>query len=120
MLECMEVITCCLKKKINLYAIKGRWRLNNSIQSKIMAMMFLIASEIERDLIAKRTSEALRARKQKGLPLGRPKGPGKSRLDPYKEEILALLSNGASKVFVAKRYKISACNLYHWLNRNNC
>ena len=118
MLECMEIITLCLEKKINLYAIKGAWKLDNSIQSKIMAMMFSIASEIERDLISKRTSEALRARKAKGLPLGRPKGTGKSKLDEYKVEILALLNNGSSKVFVAKRYKTSVGNLYHWLEKN--
>lgn len=118
MLECMEIITVCLEKKINLYAIKGAWKLDNSIQSKIMAMMFSIASEIERDLISKRTSEALRARKAKGLPLGRPKGTGKSKLDEYKVEIIALLNNGSSKVFVAKRYKTSVGNLYHWLEKN--
>ena len=119
MLECMEIITLCLEKKINLYSIKGTWKLDNSIQSKIMAMVFSIASEIERDLISKRTSEALRARKAKGLPLGRPKGTGKSKLDEYKEEIIALLNNGSSKVFVAKRYKTSIGNLYHWLEKNN-
>jgi len=118
MLECMEIITLCLEKKINLYAIKGAWKLDNSIQSKIMAMMFSIASEIERDLISKRTSEALRARKAKGLPLGRPKGTGKSKLDEYKVEIIALLNNGSSKVFVAKRYKTSVGNLYRWLEKN--
>jgi DNA invertase Pin-like site-specific DNA recombinase len=94
MLECMEIIGICLEKGINLYAIKGSWKLDNSIQSKIMAMMFSIASEIERDLISKRTSEALRVRKEKGLPLGRPKGTGKSKLDAYKDEIMALLNNG--------------------------
>jgi DNA invertase Pin-like site-specific DNA recombinase len=119
MLECMEIITLCLEKKINLYAIKGAWKLDNSIQSKIMAMMFSIASEIERDLISKRTSEALRARKAKGLPLGRPKGTGKSKLDEYKVEIIALLNNGSSKVFIAKRYKTSVGNLYRWLEKNN-
>lgn len=118
MLECMEIITLCLEKKINLYAIKGAWKLDNSIQSKIMAMMFSIASEIERDLISKRTSEALRARKAKGLPLGRPKGTGKSKLDEYKMEIVALLNNGSSKVFIAKRYKTSVGNLCHWLEKN--
>lgn len=119
MLECIEIITLCLEKKINLYAIKGHWRLDNSIQSKIMAMMFSIASEIERDLISKRTAEALRARKQKGLPLGRPRGTGKSKLDQHKEEIFALLNNGSSKVFIAKRYKTSIGNFYHWLQKNN-
>lgn len=118
MLECMEIMSHCLEKKINLYAIKGQWRLDNSIQSKIIGMIFSIASEIERDLISKRTSEALRARKLKGLPLGRPKGTGKSKLDEYKEEIVALLNNGSSRVFIAKRYKTSVGNLHHWLKKN--
>jgi DNA invertase Pin-like site-specific DNA recombinase len=89
MLECLEIINFCLGKKVNLYAVKSNWRLNDSIQSKTMDIIFLIISEIERDLISKRTSEALWVRKQKGLPLGRPKGTGKSKLDGYKEEILA-------------------------------
>ncbi|MBA3535251.1 MAG: recombinase family protein [Tatlockia sp.] len=118
MLECMEIIIYCLEIKIHLYAIKGHWRLDNSIQSKIMAMIFSIASEIERDLISKRTSEALRARKQKGLPLGRPKGTGKSKLDGHKEEIFALLNNGSSKVFISKRYKTTVGNLHYWLKKN--
>lgn len=118
MLECMEIMSHCLERKINLYAIKGQWRLDNSIQSKIIGMIFSIASEIERDLISKRTSEALRARKLKGLPMGRPKGTGKSKLDEYKEEIVALLNNGSSRVFIAKRYKTSVGNLHHWLKKN--
>lgn len=118
MLECMEIMSHCLEKKINLYAIKGQWRLDNSIQSKIIGMIFSIASEIERDLISKRTSEALRARKLKGLPMGRPKGTGKSKLDEYKDEIVALLSNGSSRVFIAKRYKTSIGNLHYWLKKN--
>lgn len=118
MLECMEIMSHCLEKKINLYAIKGQWKLDNSIQSKIIGMIFSIASEIERDLISKRTSEALRARKLKGLPMGRPKGTGKSKLDEYKEEISALLNNGSSRVFIAKRYKTSIGNLHYWLKKN--
>ena len=38
-------------KEVNVYAVKGEWELNGSLQSKIMAMVFSIASEIERDLI---------------------------------------------------------------------
>lgn len=119
MLECVEVISVCLDKKINLYAVKGSWQLDNSIQSKVMAMMFSIVSEIERDLISKRTTEALRARKEKGLPLGRPKGPGKSKLDQYKEEIFALLNNGSKQTFVAKKYNTTSSNLCNWLKKNN-
>jgi DNA invertase Pin-like site-specific DNA recombinase len=56
-----------------------------------------MAAEIERDLISSRTKEALRARKAEDVKLGRPKGPGKSKLDPHREEIIALLKNGSTK-----------------------
>ena len=84
-----------------------------------MAMVFSIASEIKRDLISKRTKEALRARKANGVKLGRPKGAGKSKLDEFKEEIVPLLRNGSSKKFVSDRCGSSQVNLYNWLNKNN-
>jgi len=119
MLEIMEMLSILKDKEVNVYAVKGNWELNGSLQSKIMAMVFSIASEIERDLISKRTKEALRARKVAGVKLGRPKGAGKSKLDAFKEEIVALLRNGSSKKFVADRYGTSQVNLYNWLKKNN-
>jgi DNA invertase Pin-like site-specific DNA recombinase len=104
MLEIMEMLSILKDKEVNVYAVKGDWELNGSLQSKIMAMVFSIASEIERDLISKRTKEALRARKVAGVKLGRPRGVGKSKLDEFKEEIVALLRNGSSKKFIADRY----------------
>jgi len=44
-------------------------------------MAFSMAAEIEHDLISSRTREALRARKASSLPLRRPEGVGKSKLD---------------------------------------
>lgn len=104
MLECMEILSIASQKSINIYSVKGNWQLDNSIQSKIIAMAFSMAAEIERDLISQRTAEALRAKKAAGMKLGRPKGPGKSKLDKYRPEIEALLANGATQRFVAKRY----------------
>jgi DNA invertase Pin-like site-specific DNA recombinase len=86
--------------------------------AKGKAMAFSIAAEIERDLISKRTKEALRARRAKGVKLGRPKGPGKSKLDKYQEEIVALLKNGSTKSYVAKKYGTTLPNLYNWLKKN--
>src|SRR5258708_3017931 len=74
MLDIMELLAIASQKGINIYAIKGNWRLDSSVQSKIIAMAFAMASEIERDLISKRTKEALLARKAAGIRLGRPKG----------------------------------------------
>lgn len=117
MLECMEILSIAMQKGLHVYAIKGQWKLDDSIQSKIIAMAFSMAAEIERDLISQRTKEALRARKASGKPLGRPKGPGKSKLDAFQPEIEALLKNGSTKRFIAKRYGTSEGNLYHWLKK---
>lgn len=107
------------EKGISIYDVKNKWELNSSIQSKVMAMMFRIAAEIERDLIRKRTTEGLRAARAKGKLLGRPKGPGKSKLDAYREEIIALLKNGSTQIHVAKKYGTSQPNLHNWLRKNN-
>jgi DNA invertase Pin-like site-specific DNA recombinase len=46
MLECMEILSVAAQKRINVYAVKGTWRLDQSIQSKIIAMAFSMAAEI--------------------------------------------------------------------------
>jgi len=117
MLECMEVLSIATHKGIDVYAVKGEWQLGNSIQSKIIAMAFSMAAEIERDLISKRTKEALKARKDQGIKLGRPRGPGKSKLDKFRPEIEALLSNGSTQDFIARRYGTTNANLHKWLKK---
>lgn len=118
MLECMEILSIAMQKGVNIYAIKGNWQLDNSIQSKLVAMCFAMAAEIERDLISKRTKEALMAGKVAGKILGRPKGVGKSRLDEYRVEIEALLNNGSSQKFIAHRYGTTKENLNHWMKQH--
>ena len=119
MLECMEILSISTQKEISIYAVKGNWQLDNSIQSKIVAMAFSMAAEIERDLISKRTKEALHARKVLGLSLGRPKGAGRSKLDCFQVEIEALLSNGSTQKFIAKRYNTTPSNLNLWIKKRN-
>ena len=97
---------------------EGAWWLDETIQSKIIARAFSMAAEIERDLILARTTEALRARKAAGFPLGRPKGPGKSKFDPYRPEIEALLANGSTQRFIAKRYNTTPANLSNWMKKH--
>ena len=63
------------QKGIGIFTVKGNWQLDNTIQSKIIAMPFSMASEIERDLISSRTTEALRSLKARDVKLGRPPGP---------------------------------------------
>jgi DNA invertase Pin-like site-specific DNA recombinase len=119
MLECMEILSIALERGINVYAVKGNWQLDQSIQSKIIAMAFSMAAEIERDLISQRTTEALRAKKAAGMKLGRPKGPGKSKLDTFRQEIEALLANGSTQKFIARRYQTTEANLHNWMKKHD-
>lgn len=118
MLECMEILSIALQKGIHLYTVKGNWQLDHSIQSKIIAMAFSMAAEIERELISQRTKEALRVKKKAGFKLGRPRGTGKSKLDTYHAEIDALLANGSTQKFIAKRYGTTEANLHRWLKKH--
>jgi DNA invertase Pin-like site-specific DNA recombinase len=84
-----------------------------------MVTMFSLFADIERDLISERTREGLARARANGKLLGRPKGPGKSKLDPYKEEIIALLKTGSSKTYLSKKYKVTPPTLYNWLKKRN-
>jgi len=114
-LQILEIMKIVKEKGIAVFAVKGGWSLNGSMESKIVLTMLAMVAEIERDLISERTKEALRARKAAGVILGRPKGPGKSKLDSFSEEIIALLRNGSTQRYVAKRYNTTPANLNIWL-----
>ncbi|MFC1876623.1 recombinase family protein [Thermodesulfobacteriota bacterium] len=117
-LQILEIMKECKEKDISVYAVKGGWALNDTIESKILLNIFAMISEIERDLISQRTKEALTALKKKGLKLGRPKGPGKSKLDPFREEIQALLKAGTRQNYIAKKYGCTPATLNNWIKKN--
>jgi DNA invertase Pin-like site-specific DNA recombinase len=114
MLECMEILALATQKGIRVYAVKGSWQLDGSMQSKIMALAFAMAAEIEHDLLSQRTKEALRARKSAGITLGRPKGPGKSKLDAYQLDIKTLLDHGATQKYIARHYHVTEATVSRW------
>jgi len=117
--EVLEILNIAKKKKIEVHSLKPTFIVDDSMSGKVMATMFALMAELERDLISIRTKEALQARKKAGVILGRPKGPGKSKLDPYKNEIVALLRNGSQKKFVAQRYGTTPTNLHLWIKKLN-
>ena len=131
MLEILEIIKIVRERGAAVIALKGGWEINGTISSKIITSVFAMMAEVERDLISERTSEVLRARKRivdaggtwvsrRGRvcdALGRPRGPGRSKLDEHKEEIVLLLNNGSTKKFVATKFKCSVQNLSNWLHK---
>ncbi len=104
-----------ISRKIKLIAIKENIKLKangeKDMQTTVMITMFSLFAEMERSLISERTKAGLEAARAKGKLLGRPKGPGKSKLDKHKEEIVALLKNGSRQNYVAKRYGTTPANL---------
>ena len=118
MLEVIEIIAVAKEKEISVYSVKGPWELNGTITSKVMCMVFAMVAEIEHDFISARVKEGLRQAKLQGKQLGRPPGPGKSKLDKYREEIIALLKTGSPKTYIARRYNSSLPNLHNWLKKN--
>jgi DNA invertase Pin-like site-specific DNA recombinase len=117
-LDTLDVLAELRKKGVNVYAIKGAWTLNGTIESKVFLTMMALFSEIERDFISARTKEALKARKAAGVKLGRPRGPGKSKLDQYRPEIEALLKNGSTLSFIAARHNVALTTVSRWIERN--
>ena len=117
-LEVLEILKEAKDKEISIYAVKEGLELNGSIASKVMSTMLALFAELEHDFISMRTKEGLRQARLQGKMLGRPKGPGKSKLDPYRPEIESLLRTGSTKVFIAQRYNSSVPNLLNWLKKN--
>ena len=73
-LEVLDILKTAKDKGIAVYDAKGNLELNgDSVQSKVMATMFALFAELERDFISRRTKEALKARRKAGVILGRPK-----------------------------------------------
>jgi DNA invertase Pin-like site-specific DNA recombinase len=115
--QVISIVDHLIKMKVTLICIKENIKLNGKqdLQTKVMITMFSLFAEIERDLISERTKEGLARARKEGAMLGRPKGPGKSRLDKSKEEIVALLKTGSSKTYLAKKYGVTSPTLYNWL-----
>jgi len=119
MLEIMELLSILLRKGVELHVVKSNQVLKDDLQSKVFAMAFSIAAEIERELISQRTKEALRRRKAEGKPLGRPKGSRSSSLDKYYDEIKELLEKGVSISSIAKIIGKSYPTVYSYVKRRN-
>ena len=118
-LEVIEIMEILLKKGVNLFSVKERFHLDDSMQAKVMSTFMALFAEIERDFISKRTKEALAARKNAGVKLGRPKGAGKSKLDQHREDIQNLIRLGVPKTKIAKKFKTTNPNLHNWLKKNS-
>jgi putative DNA-invertase from lambdoid prophage Rac len=117
MLEIMELLSILLRKGVEVHVVKNDQVLKDDLHSKVFAMAFSIAAEIERELISQRTREALARRKAEGKPLGRPKGSFSSPLDKYRPQIEEFLRKGVSVSSIAKILEVNYNTLLSYVKR---
>jgi DNA invertase Pin-like site-specific DNA recombinase len=87
------------EKQARLILIKQNLDLNpsdrNNMINKVLVTIFSMLADLERDFISERTKEGLKARKDKGIPLGKPKGVIQSSIyDKDKDKIFHLYKLG--------------------------
>lgn len=113
-----RVLEELLSKGVKIYSVKDNYTLDDSIQSKVLAFAFGMAAEIERNLIAMRTREALELRKQMGIKLGRPVGSKTKvpKLEKHKDRIARMLKRGYSKAKIARKVKCTDKTLRKYLD----
>ena len=114
----MRILEHCMKNGIRVYTAKDGYELGDNIQSKVLAFAFGLAAEIERDMISRRTKEALAKKKADGVVLGRPKGRKSSRVKctGHAKEILHMMESGMSKTRIAEKLSVNRGTLIRFMN----
>ncbi len=116
----ISILEHCMKIGAKVFTVKDGYELGDNVQSKVLAFAFGLVAELEREMISKRTKEALQRRKANGKRLGRPFGSRnkKHALDGKENKIAELLNQGLSVVQVAQQLKVSSVTLYAYLKSN--
>lgn len=107
-----DIINTCdllTEKGVECWFVKQNMGLDNSPMGKMLIGIFACFSQLERDLIAQRTKEALAKKKVEGIVLGRPKGRKSShyKWTGKEEKIKSLLNKKLTKKEITKKLKIS-------------
>jgi DNA invertase Pin-like site-specific DNA recombinase len=104
----MRILETLSKAEVMVYSMKDNFCLDNSITSKMQAFVFSIAAEIERDMISRRTKEALDRKRAEGVVLGRPVGAlsKKKKLSEHEGKIKEYLQNGLSYSSIARMLNV--------------
>ncbi len=113
----MSILNNLMENNVAVYTVKENYHLGQDLQSKVLAFAFSISAEIERTLIAERTTEALKRCKTEGVTLGRPKGRKNDRykLSSHEAELRRMLQEGYRKTYIIEYFNISSATLYNFM-----
>ncbi|KAA6347842.1 putative DNA-invertase from lambdoid prophage Rac [termite gut metagenome] len=116
----MRILEGLSKNEVNVYSHKDNFKLDNTIESKVLAFAFSLAAEIERDMISRRTKEALARKRKDGAVLGRPLGAksAKRKLDDKEQQIVEYLKKGLSYSAIARMTGTHRLTICDFIKRN--
>lgn len=119
--EVIQLIKTLTDQQIEFVAVKQGFHINSQnskdMTSKVMVTIFSLLAELERDLISERTKMGLARARASGKKLGRPKGPGKSKLDGKEDVIKGFLKKGVTRANIAKILDVSWGTMDNFIKR---
>jgi DNA invertase Pin-like site-specific DNA recombinase len=118
MLQFLNIMEGLNKRQIKVTFVNQLQLSTTGEHSQLLLTIYGYFAELERGFISTRTKQALSALKAKGIKLGRPFGSGKSKLDPYRSEIEALLKNGSTRKYIAQKYGLTVQSLGKWIEKH--
>lgn len=117
LMEVMSILHQCMERNIKVVTLKEGYELGDNINSKVLAFAFSLSAEIERNLIAQRTKEALARKKAEGMTLGRPKGSQNKilKLTGKEENIKTLLDKKVGISAIARILDVNRLTLTQFI-----
>lgn len=116
------ILESLCRRGIQVYSVKEDWKLDDTLQSKMLAFCFGMSAEIERSMISARTKEALQRKKKEGVHLGRKVGycPGKFyKAERYSKEIRELVNQGYSLSKICRTLNLNVKTVRGFLRKHN-
>ena len=115
----ISILEHCMKIGAKVLTVKDGYELGDNVQSKVLAFAFGLVAELEREMISKRTKEALQRVKAQGRSVGRPKGRKNTKYvwNGKEKQIGRLLKLGIGKTKIARMTGMSVSSLYSFLKR---
>ena len=118
LMEVMSILNSLMEKEVKVFSVKEGYELGDNINSKVLAFVFGLSAEIERNMISQRTKEALARKRSEGLKLGRPKGSlsKKTKLTGKDEDIKALLEKKVSVAAIARIMNVHRITMKNYIS----